>query len=376
MENKKIRILQIVGAPNGGIRKHIVDLINNLPNEEFDIGLLASLSDGDCKFTKDLESVTVKCKGRIYNLEITKKPSLNDLVNIYKLYKILKKDEYDILHGHGAKGGLYARIIGFLMKKKVVYTPHGGSMHNMFGFFKGKIYSYIEKFLYLLTHLIIVESNYSKDRYSKIVFNKSKKVKINYNGIDVSSKKKKLRVLSKDSEINICSFGLLRYIKGHDILIKSLKILINNGYKINLDIYGSGEEYNNLIKLIEENNLSNNIKICSEVSNVMEVMTQYDFLVHPSRFESFGYVPIEAMSVGLPVIATRVGGMLETIVDKKNGLLFTLNSEKELSDKIKLIINDNKLYNNLSKEGLKVVSEKYTLEKSILSLIKEYKFLY
>ena len=113
--------------------------------------------------------------------------------------------------------------------------------------------------------------------------------------------------------------------KGHDIVINACRILKDKKIPFQYDIYGEGEFYEELKSLIAKLDLKHEITLYNYSGDVENSMMKYDFVVHPSRFESFGYVPVEAMAIGVPVISSQVGGLKE-VVTPDTGLINADNS--------------------------------------------------
>lgn len=311
---KKV-VVQILRAPAGGIRKHVLDILDNLSNDNLKQIFVTNIKDSDV----DLEYLRNNKNIEMFHVDILESPGIKDLKNLILIYKILSDKKVDVLHGHGAKGGLYARILSIFMRAKCIYTPHGGSLHRVHGRLKNVIYDLIERFLMLFTDIFLFESNYSAEIFSKNIRDpKSKKV-INYNGVDMPEIYSN-HLYRGGEKIRFASFGLLRHLKGHDIFIETCRMLKEKGIPFSYTIYGNGEFGLALKELILKYKLSDDIKIFNYSGNVCFEMQKYDFVVHPSRFESFGYVPVEAMSVKVPVIVSHEGGLKE-VVDEASGYI-------------------------------------------------------
>lgn len=310
-------VVQILRAPIGGIRKHVFDILESLSSKDIQQVFITNANDTDADLPnyKNLKT---------YNFKIKDQPELQDLDNIFQIYKVLKSYKVSVIHGHGAKGGIYARILSFVLGAKCVYTPHGGSLHRVHGKFKNKIYDLIELIFMPFTDVYLFESKYSRNEFTNNVCDAKDKSIINYNGVDVPEMKSP-KFYSAGEKINLASFGLLRHLKGHDIAIEACAILAREKIPFQYTIYGRGEEEVALLALIEKLGLQNLISIKDYSGNVLEEMLKFDFIIHPSRFESFGYVPVEAMSLGVPVIVSAEGGLKE-VVDNESGYISADNS--------------------------------------------------
>jgi len=302
----KITLVQILRSPEGGIRKHVVDILENLSNEHYDTVFITDRTTED----RDLNYLSTKYSVEFYNLRIIDRPGFRDIVNIVKIIFFLIGKKNIILHGHGAKGGLYARVCSLFLKCKSVYTPHGGSLHRVFGLIKAFIFDSVERLLVPFTDLFIFESQYSSGEFQKYICNCSDKSIVNYNGVVFPQSSTQKNYAAGD-EINIASFGLLRKLKGHDIVIEALAMIKKKNIPFKYTIYGYGEEKESLLKKIEEYDLKHLVNIRDFCNDILEEMRKYDLIIHPSRFESFGYVPVEAMSVKVPVLTSFEGGLKE-----------------------------------------------------------------
>lgn len=365
-------ILQITAFPEGGIGLHLILLLKGL-HKQHNISFVTNFDKQDDRFKNEFITLQQSLMD-ITHLEIKKKPSIrSDLFNIFKLYKIYKNKNIHIVHGHGAKGGLYARVLGFMLNTKVIYTPHGGSLHDMHGKFMGSIYIFIEKILYYFTDKFIFESQYSKNIFTKKVNSCEEKLYVNYNGIKINNENK-VKAFDK-TKINISAFGLLRHLKGHDILIKAVKILIDKGYSIKLTIYGDGEEKNNLKNLIHKLRLETDVTLFGFVEDTKYYMLKSDIIVQPSRFEALPYVPIEAMNLNIPVVVSNVGGLTEIVSNQNNGLVFESDCVDALVKKLEQLITDDELRNKLMKNAKKTVINHFNEEITLKNLNEIYQMI-
>ncbi len=169
------------------------------------------------------------------------------------------------------------------------------------------------------------------------------------------------------NQFNFLSVGNLIHQKGFDMLIDAFK-LANFDNSVNLFIVGDGPQKNDLTAKINVLQLTKQIKLLGYQgrTRIAELMNNCHAFVLSSRGETFGVVYIEAMSAGLPVIATKCGGP-EDFVNERNGLLVELNNVKALSEALVYMKNHIKEYNRdyISKETKKkfnpeVIAKKLT----------------
>lgn len=153
-------------------------------------------------------------------------------------------------------------------------------------------------------------------------------------------------------KIKFISIGRLIKWKRHDLIIKAAKILKQKDYKFEVNIYGSGGEESNLMRMIMNYDLEDRIflKGNKENSFLLNELRCHHACIFPSnRREGWGAVVNEAMSNACPVIGSHlVGAVPYLIKDNQNGLVFRSGDHKDLAQKMEMIINDSNLRESLS----------------------------
>jgi len=163
--------------------------------------------------------------------------------------------------------------------------------------------------------------------------------------------------------INLVSVGRLTWQKGLPNLLYSIKILESKGYRITYRVIGSGSEFEHLLFLSKELNIQNSVQFLRELPSkeILNVFSLSDIFIQPSLSESFGVSILEAMSFGLPVISTTVGGIPEIIQNGETGLLISPGNPEELADSIILLINDSILKKNIITKSQNLIKNKFSL---------------
>lgn len=338
METKNIHVLHIVGEPVGGIRKHIHDLLFNLNKDKFCLSYAYSNNKKDSVFSEQIGLLRKFLVGEVV-LNVRKNPHISDIYNFIFILLYVKKNNVEIIHGHGAKGGLYARLISAVLGVKSVYTPHGGSLHAMHGNFAGFLYRWIERFLARFTDMILFESVYSSLRYSKCIGVPVPSL-VNYNGIDLSlckyTGKSSFHNVAATSDLYRFKFGVfgnLRWVKGQDLIIAAFANFLKvTSFNAELHIYGEGDKYSDCFELSKRLGVEDQVFFHGDVNNVISKMFQMDAIVIPSRFESFPYVAIESLCARKPILASNTGGISEIVRDGIDGIVFKNSSVDSIMD--------------------------------------------
>ncbi len=139
----------------------------------------------------------------------------------------------------------------------------------------------------------------------------------------------------KNNKINIVATGSLIHRKGFDVLIKALAKVNSKMPDWELQIIGEGEERDSLQLLIDNQKLGDKVHLIGRRTKkeIIDIYSESDFFVLPSRAENFSVAVLEALAAGMPVVATICGGIRECI-DEKNGLLVPVDDVDDLSNKL------------------------------------------
>lgn len=160
-------------------------------------------------------------------------------------------------------------------------------------------------------------------------------------------------------------FGILGTInsnKGQLVALEAIRILAERGVDVNLIIAGNVRDevyFENIERFLEKNSLENSVKFIGTVPNAAAFISSLDLLLVPSLDEAFPTVILEAFSVGTPVVASDVGGIVEMIENGINGFLFQAGNSEMLSTCLQKIICNNLSLENISKSAFEVSKNKY-----------------
>jgi glycosyltransferase involved in cell wall biosynthesis len=240
----------------------------------------------------------------------------------------------DVVHGHGAKGGAYARLATTGGAARV-YTPHGGSLHFMWVSPVGFLYLGAERALIGRTDLFLFESKYSLDTFSAKVGSPRRNVAIVYNGIGADEFHP---VVQDASATDLLFIGELRHLKGVDILVDAIGVLAARGDRVTATIVGEGTDRARLEARVADVCPNNAVRFVGAVP-ARSAFALGRLLIVPSRAESLPYVVLEGAAAGLPVIAARVGGMAEIFGPDEAALVEPDNADR-LADAIANALRD------------------------------------
>lgn len=339
-----MKILFLLRNPEGGIRTHVEALMRGALARGHECLLVTDLNQADFNFRETLK-VDATFKKHIVSVPMRSAPGPWDLVSLWQIAFVLRSaGPFDIVHGHGAKGGIFARLLKILGlipdQTKVVYTPHGGSLHAMFGGVMNRVYPLVERVMANATDLLLFESRYSEEQYVLRVGCDLAKSKLNRNGVpelpaDLNPWPDDL---GRITPIRIGAFGILRSIKGFTFLVRAAGLLRDRGLKFELDIFGEGYERPALEALIAELKLEPWVHLRGENARAIDEMKWRHIVVQPSLFESFGLVALEAQALGRAVVASRVGGLVDAVDHPNTGLLVPPSDPTAIADAIEELV--------------------------------------
>jgi glycosyltransferase involved in cell wall biosynthesis len=215
-----------------------------------------------------------------------------------------------IVHGHGAKGGLYARLPSVLRSRDYLtaYTPHGGSLNYFPGSMAHRLYMKMERLLEKGTDLFLFESQFVSDRYAEFVGSTGRLVQVFLNGLHAQELEP---IEHRPDAADLMFIGELRYAKGIDLLLEALANLKQRkGRALSLNIVGSGPDKDDLATLAATLGIAETTRFLGAMP-AREAFALGRAMIVPSRFESMPYVVLEAAGCGQPLLSTGVGGIPE-----------------------------------------------------------------
>lgn len=263
---------------------------------------------------------------KFYDINFARFPFSKTNIKAYKqLKKIIKENNYDIIHCHTPVAGVLTRLAARNCKNTtVIYTAHG------FHFFKGApllnrlIYYPVERFCARFTNKLITINKEDYERAKKFSLRKNGKVyyvpgvgidieKIRNSKVDMCQKKKELGIPENISVL--LSVGELNKNKNHIVVLNALSKLQDKRFIYLICGRGTLKEY--LEEKIKELRLNNNVKLLGYRNDITEILKIADLFIFPSKREGLPVSLIEAMAADLPAIASNVRGNRD-LISKKN----------------------------------------------------------
>ena len=356
----KIKVLHVITRLiKGGAQENTLLTVVNLNKKRYQTALVSGPTIG---VEGEIESQALRLGVDLTIIpELVRKVSpIMELKALYKLYRFIKKGQYDIVHTHSAKGGFLGRLAAKLAGVQIiVYTPHGQMFYGYYGNFLSRVIAWTEKFAALLTDRIFVLTPIEKLEHLQYGVGSPSQYAVVYSGVPLESfsnvkvNKSRKRHEFGLNEINkVCIFvGRLAPVKGHQYLISAIPKVLENVPSAKFVLVGDGELRYDLEKQVLDLGVKENVIFTGLRDDVPELLAMSDLFVLSSINEGMGRVLVEAMAVGLPVVATKVGGVPAVVVDGETGMLVPPKNPNALADAIVRLLKDEYMRRRMGEAG-------------------------
>ncbi len=307
MAGEPLRIFQILRAPVGGLFRHVYDLTGELAARGHQVGIIVDSLTSDALTGQRLDELRPSAALGIHNLPMPRTLGLGDFTTPYRVRKLARKLEIDVLHGHGAKGGLAARM-GRTRRSVSLNTPHGGVLNYRPGSLVGTFFRNAERSIGLITDAYIYESAYAQRAFHEQIGVPPCREAVIHNGLGPAE----FEPVGLDADAaDFVFIGEFRDVKGLDYLLEALiGLKTPGGRPATLAMAGGGRDFEATKARIAEPDLAGRVKLLGVVP-ARTALRRGRTLVVPSLAESLPYVILEGTAAGRPVISTTVGGIAE-----------------------------------------------------------------
>jgi glycosyltransferase involved in cell wall biosynthesis len=318
---RRLRILHVFRTPVGGLFRHVLDVARGQIERGHEVGILCDSSSGGARADELLEGLRPRLALGVTRVPMRRNPHPLDLAALASVRRTWRALQPDVLHGHGSKGGAYARLApaqGGRDETIRVYTPHGGSFHYAPGTLRHVLYMTAERLLERRTDVFIFESEYIAGRFRAYVGETDRIVRVVHNGLTDAE----FQPIAPAAEpFDLMHVGELRPGKGLETLIDALALLRReHDLRLTLLVVGSGASEAELQRRAKAAGVWDSIAFVP-AQPIREVLGRGRVMVMPSHAESLPYVILEAAAAAQPLVATRVGGIPEIFGPQANDLV-------------------------------------------------------
>jgi glycosyltransferase involved in cell wall biosynthesis len=308
-----LRIVHILRAPVGGLFRHVRDLAAAQAAAGHEVGVICDSTATDTLTTARLDALKPHLSLGLHQTPMSRSIGPGDVTSYLAIGSALQRLNAGIVHGHGAKGGAYARLAAGTLKRQgrrifAVYTPHGGSLHYDPRSISGRLYLGLERQLAGMTDGLIFESAFSAAKFRSAVGRDVAHTAVIPNGLmDEDFAPQEPTTDASD----ILFVGELRQLKGVDVLLEALH-RVGAVRPVTATIVGDGPDRETFVAQANQLGLTTSVSWTGAMP-ARSAFARGRIMVVPSRAESFPYIVLEAAAAAMPMIATNVGGIPEIV---------------------------------------------------------------
>jgi glycosyltransferase involved in cell wall biosynthesis len=328
----------------GGMQTQMLSLIENLNKEKYEI-VVCCIYDGilaDELKTAGIRVFTLNKEGGIFDLKVMR-----------KLCQLMKKEPVAIVHCHGYTAGLRGQSAAYLTKVPVIIKSYHG-----LNLWKKGHFLLLEWLSGMFTDKFIVVSDVRKELLTKREKIKPEKVVTVYNGInykkydvqiDINQKKLELGLESRKPVVAVVA--TLEKIKDHRTFLSAAQIILKESLDTQFLIVGDGTLRKHLEDYCTQLGIQKYIRFIGSRRDIPEILSIVDIVVLSSLREDLPMSLLEAMSARKPVVATKVGGCSEVVVDGETGYLVEPGNPNDLAANVLRILRDGELAYSMGRKG-------------------------
>ncbi|HLA28920.1 MAG TPA: glycosyltransferase family 4 protein [Syntrophales bacterium] len=274
---------------------------------------------------------------------------LSDLAAFFCLLRILRHENPHIVHTHTSKAGILGRWAAYFCRIPIiVHTPHGHVFWGYFNPVKTRLFTLLERWTARITTSIVTLTSQEKADHLRFRIAPEKKFAVIHSGVDLgrflahpSDPAETRALLGIPSDMTVVgTVGRLTSVKGQELLLRAAFDLIRQGQCIFLLLLGDGELRQDLERSAKRLGIENYVRFLGWRSDVARIMAVYDIFCLPSRNEGMGKVLVEAMAMGLPIIASNIGGIRDIVRTGENGLLVPVGDVAAWAEAISCLCRD------------------------------------
>lgn len=368
---RRLKVIHVIGGGEfGGAEQHIIQLLSLMPEHGVEGKVI-------CFYEAGL-SAALRAKG--IEVEVLQFGRF-DLRLLGALKRSFKRAQPDIIHTHGVKANFFTRLA--VGKRKT--APLVTTVHSMLRF------DYVNRLAYFVASLMERRTRYRNDHFIAVshavkaslveegVMDEA--VTVVHHGIDHVHYGQGTRQL-REEELGLSDehyvIGVVTRLvknKGMEFIINAMPRIVAERPEARLVILGSGPEEESLKHLVDKLGLHDQVIFVGFRDDVAECLGSFDCFVSASLSEGLGLNVLEAMAASVPVVATKVGGIVDFMQDRVNGLLVKPSSSDALAEAIMELMNDATPSTSFVTAARQLIEQKYALEHMPRETVKVYKAL-
>ena len=385
----KTKVIHVITRfDKGGSSENTFLTVKGLNRNKYDVILIRGLAE-ESRMGREEAAAAARNMEQVENagIRVITIPELvrsiavvNDIKALFALLRIFKYEKPQLVHTHTSKAGILGRWAAFFAKTgTIIHTPHGHVFWGYFGRLKTCLFILLEKLTSSITDKIITLTEQEKQDHLHFRIAPKDKFTVIHSGVDLTAfaglpidtsaaVREELKI--PPEALVVGTTGRLTPVKGHRYLLEAAAVISHKKPGIFFVFLGDGE----LADEIAEKASLLGIKNATFLGwrpDVPEVMSTFDIFVLPSLNEGMGKVLVEAMALGIPIIASNVGGIPDLVKHGVNGLLVPPADAVKLAGGIEELVHDPVKRKKLGERG-RLIAVAYSAE----AMVQKIELLY
>ncbi len=310
---RSLRIVHCFRSPVGGVFRHIRDLAEYHAANGHQVGIVCDSTTGGALEERYIDELRPALALGVRRPPMQRHIGPGDIASAWRTYRVIKELQPDILHGHGAKGGAFARVFGSVLRASGsgvarLYTAHGGVLHYDAASLKGRTMFAIERGLARMTDRLLFVSDYERRAFHDKIGRTAAPESLVYNGLRPHEFEP---VAAGPGAADFLYIGAMRDLKGPDLMLDAIaQAEAWTGRELFAVMVGDGDDLPRYREQAQRLGLTSRIRFLPPMP-AREAFALARTIVVPSRAEAMPYIVLEALAAGKTMIATAVGGIPE-----------------------------------------------------------------
>jgi glycosyltransferase involved in cell wall biosynthesis len=373
-----MRVLEVAQPPHGGVAEHLRTVTSALP--EHGVEPEAVLVPGS-RAAAPLAAAGIAVHELRFSSSIW--DVRDDLRATAELRRLIRARDPDLIHAHGAKAGVLGRLAAVLARRPAIYTPHGWAFNEYE--FRNPPPSLAhrataigtERTLARAARFIVCVSEFEARSAARRGIPDGTRLRVIHHGVAVDESAEPDPQMSewKGDRVLFGAVSVLRPEKGHRFLVDAADSLREAAPGACFALVGEGDRARGELEhRIEAAGLESTVRVFPYSGRMEPHLRALDCYVQPShQFEALGIGAIEAMALGVPVIATEVGGVPEVVVDGSTGLLVPPADAAALARAVERLASDPALREAMGESGRTRARSSFALGDEVRALAELYR---
>ncbi len=385
-QTKPIRVLHIITRMivGGAQENTLLSVIGLDAMPEYEVTLMSGIDKG--REGELLSTAREKCRliivpemGRSIN-------PFSDLVAFWKIYALIRKGRYHIVHTHSSKAGVLGRVAAWLAGTPIiVHTLHSLVFHDYQPWFINKSWRGIKKMCAPITDFFISVSEIIVQKAIKAGVDKPEKFRTIYSGMELdwflnakfdSRKIRREFGIPEDAPV-VGKIARLFPLKGHDQLMDAAPKIVKRIPNVRFFLVGDGILLEHLQKRAQEYGILKNFVFAGLIDRerIPEMISAMDVVVHTSLREGLARVLPQALAMGKPCVSFNIDGAPEVVIDDKTGYLVEAYDDEGLARAVSRILENDELRAQMGENGRRHVDPAFRTETMVREIAEVYQML-